>query len=290
MVGASGRQRADATYIGNFEVKLPPLPTQKRIASILSAYDDLIEINLKRIKLLEEIAQRTYEEWFVNFRVKNVTINERGYMMLPLSEMIIEYMNGGWGKENAEAKYTEGALVIRGTDFPNAASGHFHNIPLRFHTISNINPRKLKYGDIVMEMSNGNIESIGRTFYNDGSVEQVLKVPIICASFCKMLRPNNIEFGYLIDLHLRYIQRNGSMKVYKAQAANGINNFQFDELIQKEVIPIPKGDQLLILINDISYVYKLIANIKIQNSNLTNSRNLLLPRLMNESIIVKPER
>jgi type I restriction enzyme, S subunit len=69
MVGASGRQRADATYVGNYEVNLPPLPTQKRIASILSTYDDLIENNLKRIKLLEEIAQRTYEEWFVKFRV-----------------------------------------------------------------------------------------------------------------------------------------------------------------------------------------------------------------------------
>ena len=69
MVGASGRQRADATYVGNYELIFPPLPTQKRIASILSAYDDLIENNLKRIKLLEELAQRTYEEWFVKFRV-----------------------------------------------------------------------------------------------------------------------------------------------------------------------------------------------------------------------------
>jgi type I restriction enzyme S subunit len=51
------------------EIPTPPLPIQKRIASILKAYDDLIENNLKRIKLLEEIAQRTYEEWFVKFRV-----------------------------------------------------------------------------------------------------------------------------------------------------------------------------------------------------------------------------
>ncbi|OAQ39825.1 hypothetical protein A5893_09635 [Pedobacter psychrophilus] len=42
--------------------------TQQKIASILSAYDDLIENNLKRIKLLEEMAQQTYEEWFVRMR------------------------------------------------------------------------------------------------------------------------------------------------------------------------------------------------------------------------------
>jgi type I restriction enzyme S subunit len=52
-------------------VYLPPLETQKRIANILSTYDDLIENNLKRIKLLEETAQNIYKEWFVNFRFPN---------------------------------------------------------------------------------------------------------------------------------------------------------------------------------------------------------------------------
>ena len=52
----------------NFSFHLPPLLTQRKIAKILSAYDDLIENNLKRIKLLEEMAQRTYEEWFIRFK------------------------------------------------------------------------------------------------------------------------------------------------------------------------------------------------------------------------------
>lgn len=50
------------------EVSLPPLETQNRIASILSAYDDLIENNQKQIKLLEEAAERLYKEWFVDLR------------------------------------------------------------------------------------------------------------------------------------------------------------------------------------------------------------------------------
>ena len=50
------------------QVKLPPLPTQQKIAAILSAYDDLIENNTRRIKILEEMAQAIYREWFVNFR------------------------------------------------------------------------------------------------------------------------------------------------------------------------------------------------------------------------------
>ena len=54
--------------IKGFEFPLPPLPVQRRVASILSAYDDLIENNTRRIAILEEMARRIYEEWFVRFR------------------------------------------------------------------------------------------------------------------------------------------------------------------------------------------------------------------------------
>ena len=52
----------------DMQIKCPPLPTQRKIASILSAYDDLIENNTRRIAILEEMAQSIYREWFVNFR------------------------------------------------------------------------------------------------------------------------------------------------------------------------------------------------------------------------------
>ena len=52
----------------SFEIRLPPLPTQRKIAAILSAYDDLIEVNTRRIALLEEMARGLYREWFVRFR------------------------------------------------------------------------------------------------------------------------------------------------------------------------------------------------------------------------------
>jgi len=54
--------------IEKVEIPLPPPSTQRRIASILTAYDDLIENNTRRIAVLEEMARRIYEEWFVQFR------------------------------------------------------------------------------------------------------------------------------------------------------------------------------------------------------------------------------
>ena len=50
------------------EIAVPPLSTQRKIAAVLSTYDDLIENNTRRIKILEEMAQAIYREWFVEFR------------------------------------------------------------------------------------------------------------------------------------------------------------------------------------------------------------------------------
>ena len=66
----TGSAQAQITIdrLRQYEIDLPALPAQRKIASILSAYDDLIENNNRRIKLLEEMAQRIYREWFVDFR------------------------------------------------------------------------------------------------------------------------------------------------------------------------------------------------------------------------------
>lgn len=65
---SSGVPHINLGVLREFRVLLPPLATQRRIASILSAYDDLIENNTRRIAILEEMARRIYEEWFVRFR------------------------------------------------------------------------------------------------------------------------------------------------------------------------------------------------------------------------------
>jgi len=64
----SGKSIINRTEFENLEIRIPPLEEQHRIASILSAYDDLIENNLRRVRILEEMAQTLYREWFVKFR------------------------------------------------------------------------------------------------------------------------------------------------------------------------------------------------------------------------------
>ena len=66
--GGATREALTKEMIENFEIQLPPLPVQQKIASILSTYDYLIENNNRRITILEEMAQKFYREWFVKFR------------------------------------------------------------------------------------------------------------------------------------------------------------------------------------------------------------------------------
>ena len=76
-------------------IDMPPLDTQRRIADILSAYDDLIENNQKQIKLLEEAAQRLYREWFVELLFP-------GYETTPVVDGVPE----GWVRTNINALMT----------------------------------------------------------------------------------------------------------------------------------------------------------------------------------------
>lgn len=86
--------------IKDIEIPLPKLQMQKKITSILSAYDDLVENNQKQIKLLEEAAQRLYKEWFVDLRFP-------GYENTPIIDGVPE----GWNHiylENVISKITTG--------------------------------------------------------------------------------------------------------------------------------------------------------------------------------------
>ena len=64
----AAQQNLNQDLIRQFSIRLPPLPQQRRIAGILSAYDDLIENNQRRIQILETMARALYREWFVEFR------------------------------------------------------------------------------------------------------------------------------------------------------------------------------------------------------------------------------
>ncbi|MCB1087723.1 MAG: restriction endonuclease subunit S [Verrucomicrobiae bacterium] len=86
----AGQPNVSGKQIGSLEIPLPDLPTQRKIAGILSAYDDLIENNLRRIRILEEMAQSLYREWFVHFRFP-------GHESTPMVDSPLGPIPEGWG-------------------------------------------------------------------------------------------------------------------------------------------------------------------------------------------------
>ncbi len=67
-MGGAAQPNANAKVLTSYEIPIPPLPAQQRIAGILSAYDELIENSHLRIRTLEAMARALYREWFVHFR------------------------------------------------------------------------------------------------------------------------------------------------------------------------------------------------------------------------------
>jgi type I restriction enzyme S subunit len=88
-----------------FEIPLPPITTQHKISAVLSAYDDLVENNNRRIKILEEMAQRIYREWFVDFRYP-------GHEGVPLADSAVGPIPTGWALSRIEDCC---AVVLGGT-------------------------------------------------------------------------------------------------------------------------------------------------------------------------------
>jgi type I restriction enzyme S subunit len=89
IAGGAATPIINKTAFSEIEVNVPPRATQRRIAGILSAYDDLIENCQRRIQILEEMARSLYREWFVNFRYP-------GYESVPLVRSLLGEIPQGW--------------------------------------------------------------------------------------------------------------------------------------------------------------------------------------------------
>ncbi|MDD4099543.1 MAG: restriction endonuclease subunit S [Candidatus Cloacimonetes bacterium] len=268
------------TKFENIEIRVPPLPVQCKIAGILSAYDDLIENNLKRIKLLDEAVMIIHKEFTQELSRSGSTHFEY------VKDCLAFYIGGGWGEEDYSEVFTEPAYVIRGTDIPDVRKGNMSDIPLRYHKASNLASRQLASGDIIFEISNGQIKNIGRTNLVTDILLRQFEFPVMCASFTKLIRCNdkiNPEYFYLI---LTDSQRNGLLYQYKSNSANGINNFAFETFINEFKIQIPSDNELREYSKIVKPYLTLASLLGEQNSKLRAARDILLPKLMKGEIEV----
>jgi len=259
MVGSSGRQRADAGFVRNLKIKLPPLPTQRKIASILSSYDDLMENNLKRIKLLEEKAQLTYEEWFVRMKfprhettpIDEVTGLPEGWKKMPLGEFTKVLK----GKNITKSTIREGNVpVVAGGLSP----AYYHDTP------NTKNP----------------VITVSASGANAGFTNMYLED--VWASDCSYIDRtmcDNLFFVYALMIQ-------NQPKIYHFQKGAAQPHVYPKDLVRLEAV-IPTED-FLSKFNKISMdIFDSIRLLTKQNQFLKEARDILLPRLMTGMIDVE---
>lgn len=268
MVGASGRQRADKGVVEQIKVPNIPLPTQRRIASILSAYDDLIENNLKRIKLLEEKAALSYH---------GILKRETELKLLPLSQLATITSS----KRIFLSDYVEqGIPFYRSKEI--IAKSNFESIskPL-YITEARYSDIKEKFGvPISGDLLITSVGTIGFIhlvndddedfYFKDGNLIWIRKLIQQNLKYFLFFKFRTPEFRKMLN----------SIAIGSSQKALTI------ETVKKLEIKIPNDESLIEFNQEIKVIIKFIYNLQKQNNKLREARDILMPKLMNGEIEV----
>jgi type I restriction enzyme, S subunit len=230
--------------------------TQRKIASILSAYDDLIENNLKRIKLLEEKAFASYKLLVKSEKFKLEELYDTSSGGTP-SRANAEYFTGdiNWFKSkeladsillDSEEKITEQAL-------------------------DKSSAKLFPAGSVIMAM-------YGATIGKLGLLSQPSTTNQAC---CAIIQKDEINSNYYI---LNWLIENREYVLSFRMGAAQENISQ--QVIRNLLVSIPNDSDLKIFNSEMKPIYQLIKNLHQQNTKLREARDILLPKLMNGQIEV----
>lgn len=276
--GAANQANISGGDVEGIKINLPPLPIQQKIARILSPYDELIENNLQRIKLLEEMAQNTFNEWYS-------TIEE--FEEVKLGSLFCYEIGGGWGNDELTDEFNKPAYVIRGTDIDELPNGKLEKVPFRYHKKSNLASRKLQDGDIIFEVSGGSsYEGVAKTLLVTEELLKQFDNAVMPASFCKLARPAKREYSSFLFLFLRFLRNIRGTEVFEIRSASNIVNYNWTAFLKFQKVKKPSDDVLKKFNAIVEPIYKQIYILGNQNQYLKEARDILLPRLMTGMIDV----
>lgn len=265
--------RGDKTSIMQYEVPLIDLQVQKKIASVLKALDEKIELNNKINNNLEQQAQVLFKKWFID-NPENVDWSAGTFR-----ELIQSTLNGDWGKEAPTGNNTEKVYCIRGADIPEVKAGNKGKMPTRYILPKNLANKKLEAGDIVVEISGGSpTQSTGRCTAITQSLLDRYDSSMVCTNFCKAIKPKN-GYSLFVYYYWQYLYEKGVFFSYE-NGTTGIKNLDFTGFIETEPIIVPTFDKVQAFDDYCKSIFnQVFANGK-QSEQLASLRDTLLPKLM----------
>jgi len=280
---ASGAAQLDLSHSAFKCIKInypTELPTQRRIANILSAYDDLIENNLKRIKLLEEKAAIAYSTEFGNYQVSNkeFTSLPKGWRVKTIGEIYGKLESGsrpkgGIDKELKEGIASVGAENVIGLGKYNYQSEKLITLPF----FENMNRGIIEDKDILIYKDGAYIGKT--TLFQDGFPHEKCCVN----EHVFLLTSKDVRYQYFLFFTLNQRLYFEKMQQLNANAAQpGINQ----ESLKSLKLIWPSEDTIEEFNKEVEASVKLIFVLAKQNTKLREARDILLPKLMNGQIEV----
>lgn len=266
-------------------ILLPTLPEQKLIASILTVFDNKIELLQAQNKTLEETALTIFTEWFGKYQINDEL--PEGWRITKVNEFIDSSLGGDYGKEDIEDDYDQKTLCLRGTDLPDMKMGTPEKAPIRYLKKSKLDRCQLINGDIVIEISGGTEnQSTGRVMYINDIILKNSKLPMTCVNFCRIIRPLDIKYSYFLHSLFDYLYKRKVFFNWE-NGTTGIKNLNLNAFLEGFKLLVPNNQNKIVEFN------KLVESsfIKIQTNNtqiqtLTKTRDELLPRLMSGELRV----
>jgi len=244
---AHGTKKLDTQVIEEWPLPLPPLPTQRKIAAVLAAYDDLIEANRRRIALLERMAEEIYREWFVRLRFPGHAITK-----------ITKGLPEGW----RNGRFRDLCRLQRGYDLPDSLiqDGPYPVIASTsikgFHSEFKVEPPVLTTG-------------------RSGSLGKVLFVnqrawPLNTSLYVRDFFGNS---PYLVFYTLK------GMELEKFNSGAGVPTLNRNHL-EGLRLGIPPSDLQAKFDDLVGPIHRQMEILEKSNTHLQRTRDLLLPRLI----------
>lgn len=265
----------------NIGINIPEkIEDQKKIADVLSAYDDLIENNNRRIKILEEMAQLIYKEWFVDFKFP-------GHEKIKMIEGELGLMPEGW-----EVKKIKDFIDVK-SGFAFSSSVYNNKNGYGLVTIKNVQDAEfiiecttrissvpknmpehcfLREGDIILSLT-GNIGRVCLVYGDKYLLNQRVA----------KLVPTKDEYNSFIY----FLFRESKFKNKLEMVSNGVAQQNLSPIEMGEIkIIFPANNYMEMFHENVRYIIETIIVLKNKNNILRQTRDLLLPKLMSGEIKV----
>lgn len=266
-----------------FDLELPPLILQEKIASILSAYDDLIENNTRRIKILEEMARLIYREWFVEFKAPGIKLRKA-----------TTEENKVTGKD----VFPEGWKIKPFTDWADVLSGGTPKTDKDIYwngTIAWFTPRDVGKSIFVLDterrITQEGLDHCNSKLFPKGTIFITARGTVgnlVITAIPMAMSQTNYALVGKKGIPQAYVFHSIGQQIERLK--KGATGAVFDTIIVdtfRKLLMIRPDDRVLATFDEkVSKINEMILLFLKQNNNLRRTRDLLLPKLISGEVEV----